>query len=87
MGSGGYWLGSAVRGSVSSAHALRLPLGSFPWLCLLGRACLKTDLGKVVVNSTLFACFAICRTCFPGEREPCQFLHQKQVLCSQNVYG
>ena len=62
------WLGPAMKGFVALAPALRLPLGSFPWLCLLGRALLKTDFGEVVINSTLCASFAICKTCFPCVR-------------------
>ena len=73
---GGYRLGPITKGSVASASALSLPLGSFPWLCLLGGGpCFKTNSGEVVVNPTLCARFAIDRACFPGVGSP----HQKQV--------
>ena len=72
----GHRLGPITRGSVASASALSLPLGSFSWLCLLGgRPCFKTNSGEVVVNPTLCARFAIDRACFPGVGSP----HQKQV--------
>ena len=53
---------------MASPPTLSLPLGSSPWLFMLGGACLETDSGEVVVNSTLSAGFAICRACFPGVR-------------------
>lgn len=64
----GFWLGPAARCSVASPPTLSLPLGSSPWLFMLGGACLETDSGEVVVNSTLSAGFAICRACFPRVR-------------------
>ena len=64
---GGYRLGPITRGSVASASALGLPLGSFPWFCLLeGGSCFKTNSGEVVVNPTVCAHFVIGRACFPG---------------------
>ena len=65
--SGGYRLGPITRGSVASASALSLPLGSFPRLCFLGGGpCFKANSGEVVVNPTLCARFAIGRASFPG---------------------
>ena len=83
---GGYWLGPITRGSVASASALSLPLGSFPRLRLLGGGpCFKTNSGEVVANPTLCARFAIGKACFPGVGSP-PIPHPKQVPGSRSNF-